>query len=394
MNRKIKIVKFIAVLLLAFTLSGCWNSKELDELAIVMGYGIDTGTDAGMIDMTAQIAVLQSAPSGGSSSGGDSQSSSGETYWNITRTGTSVFSILRDYTHESSRKLYSPHTQVLIFGEDLAKRGVRDSLDFFMRDHETRTTIWLLVAKDKASDIFSVKTKLSTDPSMNISDLMKAQINTSETPQIKILDFVERLLSDTTSPIAPIVKVSTDGSNSAIEVSGTAVFKQDKMVGELDEAQTRGLLWVLGKVESGIVQIDAPGGSADIEISSAMSDKSVELSDDGRVKVHVTVTASGNIGSQTGPDTLTTPENVKILEKNFSQRITDEIYTCLDKAKELDADIYGFGDMVYKKYPKQWESMEDNWDETFKNIDFELEVKVAIRGSGRIVKPAYPSEED
>jgi len=34
--------------------------------------------------------------------------------------------------------------------------------------------------------------------------------------------------------------------------------------------------------------------------------------------------------------------------------------------------------------------MKDNWGEIFKNIDLELEVKVAIRGSGRIVKPAYP----
>ena len=393
MDKKSKIVKFIAVLLLALTLSGCWNSKELDELAIVMGYGIDTGTDAGMIDMTAQIAVLQSS-SGGGSSGGSSESSGDQSYWNITRTGSSVFSILRDYTHESSRKLYSPHTQVLIYGEDLAKRGVRDSLDFFLRDHETRMTVWLLVAKGRASDIFKVKSKLNSEPALNIAELVKAQTNTSETPQIKILDFVKRLLSDTTAPIAPIVEVSNDGSNSSIEVSGTAVFDQDKMIGELDKAQTRGLLWVLGEVKSGIVQIDAPGGSADIEISNAMSDQSVELLDDGSVKVHVTITASGNVGSQTGSETLTTPENIKILEQNFSQRITDEVYTCLNKAKELDADIYGFGDMVYKKYPKQWESMKDNWDEIFKNIDLELEVKVAIRGSGRIVKPAYPSEED
>lgn len=393
MDKKSKIVKFIAVLLLAFTLSGCWNSKELDELAIVMGYGIDTGADSGMIDVTAQIAILKSS-SGGDTSGGSSGSSGGESYWNITRTGSSIFSILRDYTHQSSRKLYSPHTQVLIYGEDLAKRGVRDTLDFFLRDHETRTTIWLLVVKGRASDIFDVKSKFSVDQSMNIAELVKAQANTSETPQIKILDFAKRLLSETTAPIAPLVQISNDGEKPAIEVSGTAVFDQDKMIGELDNAQTRGLLWALGQVQSGIVQINAPGGSVDIEISNASSDTSVEMLDNGNVKVHVTITASGNIGSQTGSETLTTPENVKILEQNFSQSITDEVYTCLDKAKELDADIYGFGDMVYKKYPKQWESMKQNWGEIFKNIDFELEVKVAIRGSGRIVKPAYPSKED
>ncbi len=37
--------------------------------------------------------------------------------------------------------------------------------------------------------------------------------------------------------------------------------------------------------------------------------------------------------------------------------------TSLNKARDMNTDIYGFGEMVSKKYPSEWEGMKDRWDE-------------------------------
>ncbi len=388
-----KMLKICLSLLLCLALSGCWNSRELDSLAIVMGYAIDKSDEEGLVDMTAQVAVLSDGGSSDNSSS-SSNTASSEAYWNITRTGSSIFTILRDYTHESSRKLYSPHNQVIIFGNDLAKNGIRDYLDFFLRDHETRLNVWILVAKDKASDILDVKPKLEKIPAIGLSDLIEDQKATSETVQIRIRDFLERLISDTTASIAPLVEVIGEGKDQIVEMSGTAVFKQDKLVGELNKTETRGLLWVLSKVNSGIITVEAPGGTADLEIVSTETQVNVEILDDGSITAHVKITESGNIGSQTGSGDLSKTDNVKILEQNMNDAITAEVFSAVEKAKELDADIFGFGDMFYKKYPQQWKSMKENWDELFNEIKVEVEVDAKLRGSGRIVKPAYPAEEE
>jgi len=387
-----KALKICLVLLLCVPLSGCWNSRELDTLAIVMGYAIDKAQEDGLIELTAQVAVLDTSGSSDSSSSG--ASSGGEAFWNITRTGSSIFAIQRNYTHESSRKLYSPHNQVIIFSSDIAKDGIRDYLDFYLRNHENRMNVWILVAKGKASDVLNVKPKFGKIPAINLSELINEQKATSETVQIRLKDFLERLISDTTAPIAPLVEVIGEGNNKAVEVYGTAVFKQDKLIGELNNIETRGLLWVLGEAKSGVITVDAPGGSADLEIVTVESQVSVEITDDGSIVAHVKVTESGNIGSQKGSGDLSKTDNVKILEQNMNQAIIDEISSAISKAKELDADVFGFGDMVYKKYPQQWKTMKENWDELFKNIKVEIEVDAKLRGSGRIVKPAYPAEEE
>lgn len=389
---KKRLLKLTTLILSALMLSGCWNSRELDNLSIVMGFGIDKSEKEDMVDVTAQLAIIQSGDSGTGTSG--SQKSQGDSFWNIKGTGENLFSIMRDLTHQTSRKLYAPHNQVVIFGYDFAKEGVRDYIDLLLRDHETRLTVYVLVARGKASDIFEVKPKLQSITSLAISELIETQGATSETPQVRLMDFFERLISETTAQIAPIIYTTQDGEEEVLKVAGTAVFKQGSLVGELDNTQTRGLLWVLGQVNSGALTVEAPGGSAELEIISAQSSVNIELNDDGSISANIKIIESGNIAGQKGSGDLSDPENVLILKQNAQYMIGNEVMLCVEKAKELDADVFGFGEMVYKKYPAEWKNLKDNWDELFKTIKVTVEVDASIRGSGRIIKPAYPLQEE
>lgn len=398
MNNKKRFIKIVALLLCTLTLTGCWNSRELDSLAITLGYAVDKSPDEGMIDLTAQVALIADG-GGGSSDGGSessSKSSTAEAFWNVTGTGRNIFSIVRDFTHKTSRKLYNPHCQIIIFGNDLAEEGIRNYLDIFFRDHETRLTVYVLVARNRADEILSLQPKLTQLTSLSISELIEGQGANSETVKIRVMDFLNRLISETTAPIAPIIGIENEGGEEVIKVGGTAVFKDDKKIGELNNTETRGLLWVLGQVESGAITLNSPDGdgNVEIEIIDAQSSVEVELNDDGSVSAHVKITESGNIAGQTGAVDLSKDENVDILEDSLRNEIANEVLLSIQKSKELGADVYGFGDMVYKKYPKQWEEMKGNWEELFKNMYIEVEVEASIKGSGRIIKPAYPPKDE
>ena len=56
-----------------------------------------------------------------------------------------------------SRLIYVAHSQALIMSEDLARNGVRDSLDFFARAAEARMTVYVFVAEGKAKAILDVE---------------------------------------------------------------------------------------------------------------------------------------------------------------------------------------------------------------------------------------------
>lgn len=383
------LLKTVVCLLIIMSLSGCWNARELDTLGIVMGIGIDKPKESGKVQVTAQIVkpgeIKSSKKEGGESSGG------GGAFWNVEDTGETVFSTLRDLTGKSSRKLFFSHNQVLIIGRSLAEEGVRKYIDFFMRDPETRVNVRILVAQGNAGEVLDVKSELEKVPANNIAKLLKGNAAaTSQINEVKLRDFASRLMSKTTAPIAPFIEISGDGEEKTAVISGTAVFKSNKLVGELDKKESRGLSWVLGEIKSGIIDVEGPNNNiVSTEIIRAKGKIIPEIEDD-RIKMKVNITEEGNIGEQMGPEDLTKLPVIALLERKESEVIQDEVMAAVKKAQKLNADVFGFGEAVHQKYPEEWKDMENHWDEIFPEVEVEVNVDAKLRLMGRTLKPAVP----
>ena len=93
------------------------------------------------------------------------------------------------------------------------------------------------------------------------------------------------------------------GGEKAVRVNGMAVFKKDKMVGVLSEDETRGVLWVLGKVSSAAINVEIAGGIASIEVLSAQGSATPVVSD-GKVTMKVSVSANAKLTEQTCEENL------------------------------------------------------------------------------------------
>lgn len=389
---KNKIKRFLKVIILFIlilsTLTGCWSRRELNSLAIVLGVGIDVSDNPNQIDVTAQIVKTSAIKSGKDKSGGGEAA-----YWNAKLTGDRDFEIFRNFTHEVARKLYVAHNEVLIFGRKLAEKGIRDQLDLFCRDHEMRLNQWVLVARDRASDVLDTKPTLEKIPAEKINSMLQIQFANSETIPVQLIDLMTMLTSPTTSAVLPIIEVDGEGDNKVISLSGTAVFKQDKMIGELNRGETRGLLWINGKAQSGILTVEIPEGKADIEIGESQSTLKSEFKD-GKLTVGADIVVPCTIGSQTGIKNLADVKTVQKLEDATQKAIRDEIARCLQKAKDLHADIYGFGELLHKKDPGEWKSIEKDWDSYFQDMELDVSVKVTLRASGRITQPVAPPEKE
>lgn len=388
-NRTRKLLKTAICILLIMSLSGCWNRRELDTLGVVMGVGVDKSVEYGKIKITTQL-----VKPGEIKSHSKEGVSSSQAFWNVTGTGDTIFSTIRDITNKSSRKLFFPHNQFIIFGRLIAEDGIQKYIDFFERDPETRMNVWVLISQDTALKVLDVKSELEKLPANNISKLIKNEAAaTSQTRAVKLRELVVSLMSKTTAPTIPFIKISSDGDKEVATISGTAVFKRDKLVGTLNKREGRGLLWVLGDVKSGIIEVeDSNYDKVSLETVRA-SRKIIPKIDNDKITIKVNIFEEGNIGEQSGPKNLAKLSEVAYLEKKKAEVIRDEVMAALKKAQELDADIFGFGEAVHKKYPKQWKNLEDNWDEIFKNLQVEVAVDAKLRLMGRIITPTVPEKE-
>ena len=391
--------KIIAIILIFFILSlgttGCWNRRELPSLAIVLGIGLDNVEDSNKLQMTTQIIKTSEIKSSASEAGGGGSGESGAgAYWNVRNTGESIFATVRDFTHKTSRKLYFPHNKVIIFGRSLAEQGIREYLDFFVRDQETRFDVFVLVADDRASEVLDVQPKLEKVPTININDLLEAQEATSQTSVIKLNQFITRSMSETTAPIAPIIEIRGKGNDQELLVTGTAVFRRDKLIGQMNKEETRGLLWVIDEVKSGIIDVDCPDceGKVSLEIIRAKSKIASEIGND-KPYIKINIKEEGNIASQSCSCDLVSPDAVAALEEKKSAAIKDEINSALSKAKKLNADIFGFGEVMHQKHLHEWRELKDNWDEIFPDLEVEIVVEAKLRRSGSIGRSAAPEKE-
>ena len=60
----------------------------------------------------------------------------------------------------------------------------------------------------------------------------------------------------------------------------------------------------------------------------------------------------------------------------------------------MKADIVGFAEEFYRKYPKQWKKIENRWDELFSEVEVNINVEAHIRRQGYITKPGACQREE
>lgn len=384
----------ILIILLMSLVAGCWDRRELDTLAIVSGVGIDRADDPEKLKVTVQIIKpgdVKGPSQGSGGSGGSGGGSSTPAVWVLEGEGYTVFDSIRTMATMSSRRLYFPHSQALVIGKEAARHGVRPLLDFFVRDPEPRINQWIVVASDKASDILKAHSGLNKIPALAVGDLADEADATSQVYVTTIKEFLERLVSKTSAPLAGYMETVEAGGQKNLRLVGVSVFKGDKFVGTLDDAQTRGVMWVLNKAQGGVLVVESQGLMERISLELVRSKSKVTPKiEGGKVSIQVEVKADLNLGSNLSGQDMSTPAGMEALGRRAATVIRNEIWLALQKAQEWNTDIFGFGEAVHRKYPKEWKRLEGEWDNIFPTLDLQIEVKAEVVKVGLTMSPPVP----
>lgn len=379
MRTKLLLILLVIISLLA---SGCWNKREIKNMAIVMGAGFDNG-QKGKVKVTVQIAnpSKMKGAAGQSGGGGGSGESPGLV---LSSQGETIFEAIRNFLSSISRKLFWSHAQVLIVGEKLAKQGVFPVTDFFERDPEPRVEVPFLVAKGEAEKILQLPGELENLSSREINQELDTAEELSKARRVDFHEFALKLDGIPINPVAPMIKIVKSSGKERYRVQGMAVFRKDKLVGFLNDNETRGYLWIIGKVKSGILVIKEPGkGKGKISLEIKKSEGEIKGNFDGpQPRFTINIKCISNIGEVTGTSKITTEANIKAIEKKQAKLIKKEVMAAVQKVQKLKSDILGFGNIFHSKEPKKWHKAADKWDENLAQIKVDVNVDSHIYESG------------
>ncbi len=381
-------------------MTGCWDRQEINNLAIVLAAGIDQAP-GDKIRLTLQIARPKAFGGGGEQAGGAPQENN---VWVISQTGKTVLEAQRYLEAKISRSIYWGHTVILVFGENIAKEGVRKATNFFTRVPSPRITIWTLVTKGTAETLLNSHSQLENTSAQSAGAIIRAGVGIP----VMLKELSITLATNGVNPVLPRVELTTSGTpqgpgmkesipaagnnqqevnpvHAEITVTGTGVFKDEKLVGWLDIPETRGLLWLKNQMKEGVITVPSIKEQNDvISINLTRGNTKIEPFYDGQnILFNIKIKMEGELWEQQSSEDLNNPKVIKAIENKVARAIENRTRSVLEKAQlEYGVDIFGFGEEFHRKYKKEWAAFEDRWDEEFAAADFNISVEAHIRHTG------------
>lgn len=388
---KQRLAMLVMLLTLLILITGCWNRRELNDLAIAVAMGIDKSGDEYLVSYQVVDPGEIAAKTGGAGR-------SPVTLYQ--EKSDTVFEAVRKITTQSPRKIYSAHLRMLVIGEELAKDGLGNVLDFLSRDHELRTDFYIVVAKGtKAESVLKILTSLEDIPANQMfSSLETSEKAWSTTMKITLDELITNLVSESNHPTITGIRIKGSqeygetkknveeiDSPGRLQYAQIASFKKDKLIGWLNEDESQGFNYTQGQVISTIEDVTCPkGGKLGVELIRTQ-EKIKGKVEKGKPNIEVELQAEGNVADVACHIDLTKTKSIYELEKRVEQDIKRKIEAALNKAqKKLKTDIFGFGEAIRRADPKAWKEMKKDWDQEFVDLSVNVKVDVKIRRVGTV----------
>ncbi|ARK30182.1 Ger(x)C family spore germination protein [Halalkalibacter krulwichiae] len=390
---------FLSLVICLFTLTGCWDLVEIEQISFVLASALDPFEDEnvrrtyqsetgrrmpkGMFQMTNQVVIPGQIEGGGEEEG----SGSGEgPFFNISSTGMTSFKQNRSFATRRSRPMSYEHLKVILINEQLARQGIiKHVLDFFFRDHEMRRDILVLVSEGNGSEILEEKLPLEMMPALSIEMISMNHARGHNIPPPKTIGELTKNLIGHQSYIIPrILKGEKDG----LKIGGAAVFrgKENKMVGWLGEYDVQGYSWVTGIIENEVIEATYEQDENKVFVyENDYTDVEVNYSNEnGQFQFDVLIKAEGFfVENWIEPITLESLETIGKLEKAVEEEIVRQSTKIVEKMqKEFYADIFKFYEEVKIKDYRYWQEIRDHWDGkggAFSNATININADVKIR---------------
>ncbi|GIM45009.1 germination protein [Collibacillus ludicampi] len=399
MNRSFKrkriVIQLLLLCFMVLLLSGCWDRKEINDLALVVGVSIDKKKDGFMLSLQYIIPKTLTGQAGGMGGGGGG--SGGEATTKVeSGEGLTIADAMARLQEKIPRKIFWGHMKALVIGEDIAKEGITDNIDFFLRHPEPRMRTFVYVSKGKASKLLEVPGYLERFSSETIRELNKLRFNL----EVTLKDLTQMIKSDAKAAALPWIEVvewsSSHPERSRIRLNGAAILKNGKMVGYVDDYTTRGLLWIRNEVAMATITVQPSGEKGKVSLNMiGFHTKLVPQIEKGKWLMRIEAVTSDDVVENTTSLSMMNPNHTQRIAKAAGVQIEKRMKLALKKIqKGMNADIFGFSEAFQRKYPKEWDQAKDHWDEIFPKIEVKIDTKVYVRRPGASTSPAGIPEEE
>ena len=385
---------FILLIVLQLLLCGCYDPRELDDLAYVIAIGIDKGKEK-KLEVSFQIAIPVNIAGEGSSTG---QATS--TLLSIE--SDSVFGAVSLANKQISKELNLSQNKMIVFSEELSKESLEGYINPFVTSKEIRPRTSIVISKSSAKDFLKTITPvLEPNPARYLDLMLSSHSYSGYNVGTELVDFYWNVQSKYTQPIAILAdtkNIEEESSNSESNKAsdsekskiaenstpiflGFAAFSGTKMVGEfIDEEVIPHLILTntLAPANLEVADINDNSKTAVVMISQKKRPQITLNMDNNIPKIKIVADIYAQLLTTGTQANYFEAENRYKLAKIIEEKIKSLTIDYLNKTKEIKSDITSFGKLLKPKYLTLEELEKINWHEIYPESKFDVTINVNL----------------
>lgn len=372
---------FLLFLSMIFLLSGCWDYRGLNEMAVVIGVAVDKDPTNNNYHLSFEVVDLSL-----------SLKDKGPQSKIIDSEGKTIFDAVRNAKKRVNNKLYFGQTQIVVFSDEIARsEDFSRTIDWFTRDGELRNTIYVLISQEKtAREIINSKGIGMGIVSVEIQKIVDTDNKyTSSAPSVEFYQVFNTLRTEGESLILPAIHNVISNDQTGIEINGMAIFKGERLIGYLPAEETKYYLFAMDEIDGGILTFPSEGACYD-DISLEISDNTTKCSfeyTNGKIKIFIHTDTSVFLGETIANIDALDDKQIAALEDIAEAKLEKCISNVILRAQtQYDSDIFGFGNMIYEQDFRLWNQLKNNWDEQFETLQVVVQSDIHIENSAALEK--------
>ena len=379
MNKKIFLIFII------FLLTGCYDHKELNTIAIL------TATEINKIDeefiINAQVVNPQSP---------DKTISVQAPFIIYEGKGKTIQEAYRQIKLQSSRYLYPNHLQIIIINENIAKEDISQIIDFYLRNPAFRTEFNVLIGKN--DDILNITTPIDPISSASILESLKTSNKfLGTTNLVTFNEFANMSLNPNLEIVLPSIETTNQNEEgettkntestkvkSMYKLDNLAVFKNNQLLGYLTNEESITYNLIKNNVKNTIITYECEKNKyMTLEVITGNSKINTK-----NKNINIELKLEGNINESNCNIDLNNNKEYQKLEKQLEDYLKNKIENNINNIKtKYNSDIFGFLDIIYKNDYNTYKEIKDNWyKETYINIPINIKTTIDIIGKGNVLE--------
>ncbi|MGV8984204.1 Ger(x)C family spore germination protein [Clostridium sp.] len=293
--------------------------------------------------------------------------------------GKSLGEVTQKRQEKMNKKFIQGQEVIVLISEEYAKYGLKTFMEDRFRNPEANNRSFMAVCKGKAEDYLRYQQKGYTNSSNYIHGLIEYYSKYSFfSSEYQLLDVYVRIGAEGRSLVLPYIEITNQG----IEITGMAIFKNDKMVQFVD-IQTSKILNMLRNDNAQGILFLQKNSKEYIDFDALSKKRKVKCYKQGdKYCFNIDLTFTGTIFNNEMYIDIFKDINVKKeFEKDMQKSIEKQCDDFIKIMKgDYKVDCLSLGREAAAKYGRQ---KSIDWDKVVSNADIKVNVKVLADLQGR-----------